>query len=345
MLVELDESAIDRCGDEAAPPLLSAAGCLAEGGAVALRFRSAPVAKQHAMTRAEAALDIVRRVLIEKHQLPADSYVEFDDESRGTPVAPFNDERFLLPHQDGGHCSFLTPSRLDYPDFDPAERTFSKTVYWKRASHKMYQGFLITDTGQPPGKTYYYNTLTLLWDAFVFQHGRTPDDCGELADFNVGNLRKSRKIQGTHQSRYLTLGGLLGSTDPAHHVMPSGPRAESELWPNQYISMPQLCDMADGCPCGACEGPGERLFCHASSHTLGRTWPGFRVEYETCLVGECYDLLIGNNLTQLHAADSKAARTIRPLCIVLDDPDSDAYERWLHTQWQVWHRSPACGAI
>jgi hypothetical protein len=307
-----------------------------------LRIYPQTVTKQLAISRAESALAAVTGALIEAHGLPAAAYVELDDESYGTPVAPFRDKRFLLPHQDGGHCSFLTPSRLDYPGFDPGERLFSSSVYWKRPSHKMYQGFLITNTGEPPGTTYYYNTLTLLWDAFIQRHGRAPLGIPELAGFNVENLRRSKEWQPIHGSRYVALGALLGSEELAHHVMPSGPRAESELWPVQYLSVPALCEIADRCPCGACGGPGERLFCHACAQTLGRTWPEFRRDYEIGVVGELHDFLIGNNLTQLHAAHSHTSRTIRPICIVIDQASGDAYERWLAAQWRVWY-APARG--
>jgi hypothetical protein len=317
-------------------PVIRAASVLDRGGVAILRFDPRIAAKQVAIACGEAALTAVRNALVERHDLPAETYVELDAESYGTPVAPFTDRRFLLPHQDGGHCSFLTPSRLDQPDLDPRERVFSSTVYWKRPSHKIYQGFLITNAGDPPGTTYYYNTLTLLWDAFIHRHGRPPASLAELAIFSMENLRRSKENQSIHCSRYVTLGAMLGSLELAHHVMPSGPRAESELWPAQYIRLPAVCEMADRCPCGSCRGPGERLFCHACAHTLGRTWQEFRRDYEVAVVGDHHDLLIGNNLTQLHAADSHASRTIRPMCIVSDRAEGEGYERWLAAQWRAW---------
>jgi len=312
---------------------------LAQGNVLALRINPPATTKEVAVSRARSALIAIAQVLMERHDLPAEAYVEVDDESWGTPVAPFRDRRFLLPHHDGGHCSFLTPSRLDYADLDPSERVFSATVYWKRPSHKVYQGFLVLNPGVPPGQTHYYNTLTLLWDAFSYRHCRAPASLAELAAFAVENVRRSKENQATHGSRYLTLGALLGSRDFAHHVMPSGPRAESELWPAQYIALPALCEMVDRCPCGTCDGPGARVFCHACAHTLGRVWPEFQREYEVTVVGAPYDVLIGNNLTQLHAAESSSSRTIRPLCIVLDRPEGDAYEKWLARQWRIWYET------
>jgi hypothetical protein len=335
-IVELDERDLATKHIEAGGPIAAAVELLGHGNVAVVRVRPATAVKQVAITRAERALAAIRRGLIEKHSLPVEAYVELDEESYGTPVAPFRDRRFLLPHHDGGHRSFLTPSRLDYPDFDPGERAFSASVYWRRHSHKMYQGFLITNVGARPGTTFYYNTLTLLWDAFVHRHARVPSSLSELAKFSLENLRRSSKSQTIHGSRYVTLGALLGSPHIEHHVMPSGPRAESELWPAQYIQLPALCELADQCPCGSCQGPGERLLCHACMETLAKTWPEFRAEYETSVGGELYDLLIGNNLTQLHAADSSRTRTVLPLCIVVDNADGDAYERWLASQWREW---------
>lgn len=336
-LIELEELYLAPGCAELAAPIARAANKLARGCVVVLRIYPISGSKRVAVARAQTALVAIMRILVERHTLPPEAYIELDDESRGTPVAPFKDRRFLLPHQDGGHCSFLMPSRLDYPDLRPSERVFSDTFYWKRPSHKIYQGFLITNPGEQPGITYYYNALTLLWDAFVHRHDRAPTSLSELARFNVENLRRSKDNQATHRSRYVTLGALLNSPELAHHVMPSGPRAESELWPAQYISLPELCEMVDRCPCGDCRGPGARLFCHTCSHTLGRSWPEFRREYELAVIGERHDLLIGNNLTQLHAADSHISRTIIPMCIVLDRPEGDAYERWLAAQWRVWY--------
>ncbi|MGH7446742.1 MAG: hypothetical protein ACRELT_04235, partial [Longimicrobiales bacterium] len=68
---------------------------------------------------------------------------------------------------------------------------------------------------------------------------------------------------------------------------------------------------------------------------LGCTWAEFRTRYDASVVGEQWDVLVGNNLMQLHAADSSAERTIRPMCIVLDSPDTDEYERWLAGQWRT----------
>ena len=341
-LVEIDEHDIAAGGGASHPAIARAAAVLAGGGVLWLRITPGALEKAAAMVRARAALAAIATELRERHGLPPDAYVEVDEESHGTPVAPFRNGRFLLPHQDGGHCSFLTPSRLDCPELDSADRVFSSTVYWKRPSHKMFQGFIITNPGDPPGETYYYNALTLLSDAYLRRHHRAPE-VSELAAFNLQNILNSRREQPRHGSRYLTLGGLLGSPAIEHHIMPSGPRAESELWPAQYMALPGLCELADRCPCGMCQEPGARLLCHTSTETLGRTWPEFRRDYEVCVVGERYDLLVGNNLTQLHAACSSVSRTIRPMCIVIDRPEGEPYERWLADQWRTWYSGTSGG--
>jgi hypothetical protein len=339
-LVELRQQDLVSGRAERSDAVARAAAVLAGGGVLMLRVHPLADDKSAAIAQAEAALVAITSALRDGHRLPRDAYVELDEESYGTPVAPFRAGRFLLPHHDGGHCTYLTPSRHDVPDVDPAEREFSSTVYWKRPSHKMYQGFIVTNPGQPPGETFYYDVLTLLADAYAHQRGRAPN-LFELESFNLENVRRSRLHRATHGSRYLTLGALLGSTTLEHHVMPSGPRAESEFWPAQYIALPGLCEIADACPCGTCDGPGVRLFCHMCVGTVGRTWPEFRAEYETRVVAEGHDVLIANNLTLLHAAISSASRTIRPLCIVTDRSEGEPYERWLAYQWRVWQGEPS----
>src|SRR5213080_1083464 len=112
-IVEVDERDLATKHIEADGPIAAAVELLGRGDVAVLRVVPTTAVKQVAITRAECALAAIRRGLIEKHSLPAKAYVELDEESYGTPVAPFRDRRFLLPHQDGGHCSFLTPSRLD----------------------------------------------------------------------------------------------------------------------------------------------------------------------------------------------------------------------------------------
>lgn len=311
------------------------ASALARGEVVIIPAHPSGTAKGRAVRRAGNILRALHRHLVREWALPRDSGVELDAESRGVPVAPFRSRRFLLPHQDGGHCSFLTPSRDDCADLSPAERVYSSSVYWRRPSHKMYQGFLVTRPGEPLGTTYYYDALAMLGDAFLHQLGRPPASTGELAAFALRNLRRSRELQPLHGSRYLTLGAFLGAREPAHHVSPSGPRAESEFWPAQYLSLPNLAALADECPCGACDGPGARLFCHACLETLGLNWRQVRARYETAIVAARHDLVIANNLTLFHAADSDALRTLVPMCIVTSRVEGQAYERWLARQWRV----------
>jgi hypothetical protein len=160
-------------------PLLKAASVLAGGDVLQLRLAQLPRSKPAIVAQAEAVLNQIVALLKHHHGLPFTAYVEMDEESYGTPVAPFRRSRFLLPHQDGGHSSFLTPSRLDSPELQPRERIFSSSVYWKRPSHKIFQGFVITSPGEPTGGTYYYRVLTMLEDAFIRAHGCEPSGISE----------------------------------------------------------------------------------------------------------------------------------------------------------------------
>lgn len=285
------------------------------------------------IVRAKVTMAAVTELLKERHALPADAYVEVDEESYGTPTAPEGRSRFLLPHQDGAHSSFLTPRAANDEHGITATRVFSNTVYFKRPSHKMYQGFLITHPGSFPGETYYYDLIAMLYDAYLRSTGRPAHDVKELEGFLGDNIARSLALAEVHRSRYLTIGSLLGSDHPAHHVLPSGPRAESELWPEQYASIPDIWRLVEACPCGACDGPGSRLICHGFMATLGLTWPQARARYEAAVTGDRGDLLIGNNLTQKHAAFSARDRQICPICVVVDTPIGPEYEAWLEEQW------------
>lgn len=311
-----------------------AAAILSRGDILKLRLGGEDLPKEDVIGRFSERLEAITSCMKRAFDLPQDCYVEFDEESSGTPVASFHTRRFLLPHSDGGHQSYLTPSRLHTPQFDARNRLFSNKWYFKRASHKMYQGFIITNTGWPRGVTYYYNLLTALELAYRHKTGRQDGDLSRLSEFCRTNIREALELRDIHRSRYPTIATVLGATDPEYHVLTSGPRAESELWPEQYASMPKLCEMTDACPCQNCEGPGTRLFCHQCFECTGLSWPEFRDRLEVSATAERFDLLIGNNLTLLHAAESASERTILPVCIVMDQPDSEAYEIWLASQWE-----------
>lgn len=292
--------------------------------------------------RARQVLRVVRDLLCEQQALPRDTYVEVDEESFGTPTAPGNEARFLLPHHDGGHASFPTPRAINDAYGISKTRLFSKTVFFKRHSHKMYQGFLITEPGTFPGETYYYSVFSMLFDAYLHKNGARPGSLDQLESFLGDNINRSLSQAGVHRSRYLTMSATLGSADLAHHILPSGPREESEFWPEQYAHVRQLWSQVEACPCGSCRGPGGRIMCSGMTEVLGLTWPAARERYERKVVGRRGDLLLGNNLFQWHAAYSAPDRRICPVCIVSDKPGGPAYERWLATQWtQGFQRAEA----
>ncbi|KZM50317.1 hypothetical protein [Labrenzia sp. OB1] len=323
----LSESAANEMCERAAAALIG-------GDILQLRLNNAEDTKEIVFEKLSIRLEAIISRMKNTFKLPSETYVEFDQESCGTPVATFHKRRFLLPHSDGGHQSYLTPSRRHRPGFDARDRLFSNKWYFKRASHKMYQGFIITNTGQPPGTTYYYSLFAALELAYRHQTGDSDAGLGELAGFCERNIRNALDLRSTHRSRYPTIAAILGARDPEFHVLTSGPRAESELWPEQYASMPKLCEMADACPCGTCDGPGMRLFCHQCFECTGLSWPEFRDRLEVSAVADRYDLLMGNNLTLLHAADSATERTILPVCFVIDQPETIDYENWLASQWE-----------
>ncbi len=52
---------------------------------------------------------------LKRREAPGELYVEIDT-PQTTSVKPGHQARTLLPHHDGGHCTYLTPSRLDVPE-------------------------------------------------------------------------------------------------------------------------------------------------------------------------------------------------------------------------------------
>src|SRR5205814_126955 len=56
--------------------------------------------------------------------------------------------RTLLPHHDSAHLSYLTPSTYDVPEWNPSMRSFGRAGFTQTLSHKLYQGFFVTDPGQ-----------------------------------------------------------------------------------------------------------------------------------------------------------------------------------------------------
>jgi hypothetical protein len=244
--------------------------------------------------------------------------------------------RTRLPHFDGQHCSYLTPSAEDVPDWDAALRTFSTSGYTTTAAHKLYQGIFITDPGHALSVTTYYDWLSIIADVRRLRRIDSDEDGDPraAARWLGDNLRRSLARQRSHGCPYPSLGAMLGLTEEAFHGMGFA-NAEDPLPADVGKRYPILWPMTQACPCGTCSGDTGRVFCHLLVQSVGMSWPAFRQRYEMLVASERYDLLVGHNLTMLHGGWAGGpGRLIEPLCLVVDEPSGADYERWLAASWR-----------
>lgn len=74
-----------------------------------------------------------------------DLQLEIDSQD-DTDVPPGSSARSRLPHADGQHSTYMTPSTERVPSFPPAMRTFAEAGHTS-AAHKVYAGFFVEDAG------------------------------------------------------------------------------------------------------------------------------------------------------------------------------------------------------
>lgn len=270
--------------------------------------------------------------------LPSAARVEIDA-VQTTEVPPSHLTRTVLPHHDGGHCSFLTPSAADVPDWKPAERTFAEENYCTTEAHKLYQGILVLEPGEGRSLTGYYPWVPLVSRAFRLRQGR-PGSTTELARWLAGNLRSAQRAQEWSGSSYPSLAACLGARSrAAFAVVPHC--AESEVNPALLQRYPELEQIAASCRCGSCAGPTGRIFCNLIADVLGLTWVELRQQFELPVESRRLDFVVGHNLTFVHSGiEGGRSRVLLPISIVLDFPGGAEYETWLGGQWRRW---AACG--
>ena len=272
-----------------------------------------------------------------------DASPELDPQRPGRERFDESGFRIVLPHHDGQHCTYLTPSRLDVPSFDPANRVFSLSDNAVTShKHKIVQGIVIEDTGEGRSETTYYNFVRIVFDAYERKEApaggfRIRDVATWLGD----NINKALLRSTQLDVRYLSLGAALGLPDPALSV--------PQLFGEQRVPAERkqrvvgLSDYVATCPCGMCRGEGERLFCWTTTEALGLTATEFREKYELKVTTKNNDLVLADNLALLHGQwQSHWQRRLTNVYLTIERPDTTAYEAHLANRWRTF--APRVGA-
>jgi hypothetical protein len=253
------------------------------------------------------------------------------DAPQATAVTPGRTARTLLPHHDGQHCSYLTPSRCLVPDWDSGYRTFGTRHYTTTPAHKLIQAIFVVDPGFGISATTFFDWLAVLRDVRTARG--LDDDLEATARWLGANFVASLSMRDRRED-YPSVAGMLGC-GVAHLADVSYHYAEEPVPPELIERFPQVTDLIASCPCGRCSGETERLFCHSLVASAGMTWDAFRARYERIIASERFDLVISHNLTMLHGGWAGTCdRRIEPLCLVMDEAGGEPYEAWLQSSWQ-----------
>ncbi|APH02594.1 hypothetical protein ASJ30_14500 [Janibacter indicus] len=258
------------------------------------------------------------------------------DKAQETYVPHGHGTRTLLPHHDGQHCSYLTPSRRDDEGWSPQWREFGSSNYTTTPAHKMYQGVFLTDPGDGLSITTYYDWLDVLATVYSERHGgcAAEADPAVVARWLGNNQRTALDLQLKHGCDYPSFSGMLGLNELVWNGL-SFHHAEAPLSEEDRKRYPMAIPLTVHCPCGECVGDIARLFCHQMLQATGRNWADFRKKWEVLAPGERFDLLFGHNLTMLHGGLAGGhGRVIEPLCLVVDEPAGEQYEDWLAASWR-----------
>lgn len=241
--------------------------------------------------------------------------------------------RTLLPHHDGGHCTYLSPSMLDNPDWKPQWRSFSNEGYTTTAAHKLYQGIFIVEPGEGLSITTYYDWLAVLHHAYEYNTGNIPDSLDQVMSWLGLNILRALELQPQHRCGYLTLGGALGGTRLSYLGTPIH-RAEADFSSEEIKMFPEL-EQYNVSVDKSRYSPTERFLSQVLTDTMGVSWPEFRNIYEVCLPSERFDLVLAHNLTLLHGGlMGGPGRQLEPICMTLDSPIGIQYEQWLAQSWR-----------
>ncbi len=308
------------------------ADVLEEQDVVLLKIGAMRLDRSRSYAVARLIVDRLRDEVVERGG-PTALIAEFD-EPDGTLLAPGETTRTRLPHTDGQSVTFLTPSRLDVPSFDPALRTFSGSGGHTSRRHKPYAGIFIQEPGEGLSITTFYRLFELVAQAYRHQTGESPTTVDQLASWLGANIRAADERRRRHGFHYIALSGLLGGDpDPAWELVEYG-LAEQPLPTTLLERFPTLERVRRTCACGRCAGETERTFCAMVHAALGQGWADVRQDAEIWVSSERFDLIVWNNLAVLHGAvKGGGSRSLAAMYLSTPESAGDGYEAWLSRLW------------
>jgi hypothetical protein len=257
------------------------------------------------------------------------------DKSQDTIVDKGYSIRTLLLHHDGGHCSYLTPSRNDIDDWEVKYRTFSDSGFTTTHTHKLYQGIFIVEPGNGLSVTTYYDWVQIVKDAYKYQTGDSTGDVKKISRWLGENIKNSYHNIPRHNAKYLSIPAALGCTELAYQGI-SIERAEKNFTEQELDTFPELLEITRSCTCHNCNSDILRLLCNSLNKTMGLNWSEFRDKYEVSVPTERFDFVIGDNISMLHGGLlGGGERIIEPICFVTKNQlDDTLYENWLAKLWR-----------
>lgn len=242
-----------------------------------------------------------------------------------TEVAPGKRTRSLLPHHDGGNSSYLTPSCADVATWAAElRRTAPRQISTTRA-HKLYQGFVVLQTGEGDSITPYYDLVTMLMLAYRHQNGVEWPSLPELQEKCARDLRRSIGLIQAQGGGYIQLGALLGASDPKH-ILVNLHNTDAPFNDAELAAFPEI---RNGSP-----SPVQSLFEEMIVETTGLPWPAVCELTEQGLRTEQFDFVLGHNVILMHGGlNGGPSRLLHPICAVLQEAAGRTYENWLSANW------------
>lgn len=224
---------------------------------------------------------------------------------------PAGATRTLLPHHDGGHCSYLTAPALHGP---APRRSLANDAYTTTDAHKIYQGLLLVEAGDAMSLTSYFDLVHMLADAWAHQHGHRPTQRA-LAAWYQANVTAA--IERAAGSGYLPIGAQLGATGPARHAAIHHHDGFHEIAGERHSAAALAEQLA-----------------HSA---LGLSFTELMERHAVLAPCETGDLLVGHNLFAWHGGvEGGRGREILPICVT-SRPAGPGYERWLALHWERFH--------